>query len=390
MSIVMCCLSSILAGYVPFPTAVAASTHKAAGPLTQLASVHIPGAPSTGWCRDVAATSAGRYYLADDTNNQLSVVSIQQDGRKDHFVGAIAHGDFNGPAGCLSFDFSLEAPEGVLAYQGKLWVSNVRVNADGTSHSQVLVFDENTGQRLQTIDTGGQKRTDEMTVIPPLGLIAVTNPDETFAQPSVSPWLNFISTSTYQVVAKLPFTYASSGVSGLQQPEWIGGKEILIDVPSPVGNVNGGELDRISISVSGGRYLFHVQRFPLKKNCQPAGLSLNYATGLAAVGCGFVAPAGSASGNQLIWNFRTNQVVKYIPGVQGVDIVATTDNGLFLFPSYITNILYVTDAGGNILQQISTSDGAHTVNFDSQTGQVFVPTGGGNVAVYGTGGKMKP
>ena len=385
-------VSLVLAGVGVLPVSSAkASDLKGGGmPLTYLTSVHIPGAPSSGWCRDVAAVSTDHYYLADDTNKQVSIIDIKHDGRQDRFAGALGHNDFNGQAGCANFDFSREAPEGVLAYGGKLWVSNVFVDASGVGHSQILVFGQGTGELLKTISTGGQKRADEMTVIPTLGragLLAVTNPDETFDVPPEAPWLNFIDMATYKVVAKLPFPNATAGMSGLQQPAWIGGNQLLEEVPSPVGNVTGGELDSVEVDSAHGAYSPHVtHRYPLV-NCQPAGLNLDWRSGLAAVGCGYIAPQGSPPGQQAIWDFRHNKLVTYLPGIQGVDIVATarTAHGvLFLFPSYASNQMYVADVHGQVLQQTSTSDLAHTVNVDPETGQVFLPVGGGVVAVYGT------
>jgi hypothetical protein len=291
----------------------------------------------------------------------------------------------------VNFDFARQSPEGVLEYQGKLWVSNVHVDANGVGHSQILVFDKESGSLLATIDTKGQQRSDEMTIMPNLGLLVVTNPDETFDSPPQIPWVNFIKMSSYQLVAQLPFPNASPGVTGLQQPEWIGSNQVLIDIPSPVSNPNGGELDTIVVKVDGNSYHPFVptgsaghHTFPAGVNCQPAGMNLNFETGLAAVGCGFFATTGTP-GSQIIYNFRTNQVQAVLTGIQGVDIVATTTNGLFLFPSYITNVMYVTDKTGKVLQQVTTSDLAHTVSFDEESGQVFVPTGGGVVAVYSTG-----
>jgi hypothetical protein len=116
---------------------------------------------------------------------------------------------------------------------------------------------------------------------------------------------------------------------------------------------------------------------------------VNFQSRLAAVGCGFFATSGP-TGSQLIFNVKTNKFVAVIPNVQGVDIVATTPGGLFLYPSYISNIMYVVNLGPNgkarILQQIGTSDLAHTVTYNPESGRVFVPTGGGVVAVYSTKG----
>jgi hypothetical protein len=359
------------------------SARAASPPLKFLTNIAIPGAPPVNWFRDAAVTSEGNYYLSDATNFQVDQVDIHT----HTFTRGIGTGLFNGPANSANFDFSLVAPEGVVAFGGKIWATNVKVDSNGVGDSQVLVFDQQSGKQLATIDTKGQHRSDEMTVMPNLGLLVVTNPDETFNTPPGIPFLSFIRMSDYTLVTQLPFHNASPGLSGLQAPTWIGGNIVDVELPSPAGNINGGEVDTVIVPpgtlkpfVPFGPAGHHP--LPAGVNCQPAGMSLNFHSGLAAVGCGYFDDAGG--GSQAIYNVRTNKFVAIIPGVQGVDIVATTPSGLFLFPSYISNEMYVTDAKGNIIQTIATSDLAHTVTFDPDTGEVFVPTGGGQVAVYST------
>ena len=324
--------------------------------------IQIPGAPAKGWCYDVSWAADGHYYLSDDSQAQIDVVRLGTDGKD--IVQPIGQKDFMGPMGCDAGNYSQEGPEGVEASHGQLWTS------DGNSH--ILVFDTRTGRLLHRIDTKGTFRADEMSVNPTLGIVAVTNPDETFRKPQPGvPYLSFLSTRSYQIVATLPFPYAQSGQSGLQAPLWIGGNELLVDVPAPHGN-NGGELDRVALDDDGyGHYQAHVlQRYALT-NCSPSGLALDTETGVAAVGC--------AGGRQILWNVRTSQVTASL-AIPGVDIVATTDH-FFFFPSYLKQTLTITDEQGRIVQTIKTSAQSHTVTADATSGQVFVPLDGGKVMV---------
>lgn len=325
-------------------------------------TLQIPDAPAKGWCYDVGWTAGGHYYLSDDSRRQIDVVTIRNNG-KDILTHPIGHNDFMGTMGCMKGDYSQEGLEGIEKLNGQLWTS------DGNSH--ILVFDAKSGQLLYTIDTKGKLRADEMTFMPTLGLLAVTNPDETFARPAGTPYLTFISTHSYRVVAKMPFPSAQSGQSGLQQPRWIGGNELLVDVPAPHGN-NGGELDRVAVdSDSYSNYQTHVlQRYSLTA-CSPSGFAMDTSTGLAAVGC--------AGGRQIIWNVRTNQVMASL-AIPGVDIIAVSNHSFF-FPSYVKQTLTITDEQGRIVQTFKTSAQSHTVTADPVSRQVFVPLDGGKVMV---------
>ena len=325
--------------------------------------LHIPGTPGKGWCYDVGWTANGKYYLSDNSQAQVDVIQIHAS-KKDTLLHPLGHSDFMGPMGCAKGDYSQEGPEGVEVIGNQVWAS------DGNSH--VLVFDAHTGQLLHRIDTKGKFRADEMSINPNLGLVVITNPDETFRKPHPGiPYLSFISTRSYQIVATLPFPYAQPGQSGLQAPLWIGGNELLVDVPAPQGN-NGGELDRVAINEDGyGNYQAQVlQRYALT-DCSPSGLALDTQTGIAAVGC--------AGTKQIIWNMRTNQTVAFL-AIPGVDIVAAS-NHHFFFPSYLKQTLTITDERGHIEQVIKTSAQSHTVTADPATGQIFVPLDGGNIMI---------
>lgn len=324
--------------------------------------LHFPGNPAKGWCYDVGWSADGRYYLSNDSQGQINVVTIHQHGH-DTLAMSLGRKDFMGPMGCDAGNYSQEGPEGIEVFHDQLWAS------DG--NSSLRVFDIKTGRLLSTIGTQGKFRADEMSINPALGLVAVTNPDETFARPAGTPYLTFISTHSYRVVAQLPFPFAQAGQSGLQAPLWIGGNELLVDVPAPQGN-NGGELDRVAVDSDGyGHYQAHLLHRYALTNCSPSGLALDSSTGLAAVGC--------AGERQIIWNVRTNRVVASV-ALPGVDIVAASEH-FFFYPSYLKQILTITNEQGKVVQIFKTSAQSHTVTADPESGQVFVPLDGGNVLV---------
>lgn len=316
--------------------------------LEQVAVIHVPGAPKTGWCFDIGAIGPGpTYILANATQKELTLAND----RSDTLEKPVGQGDFTGEAGCHQFNFANMGPEGVLVNDGVIWAGN------GNSH--VEGFDFSTHQRLFNIDTHGLFRADEMAI--GANMLAVTNPDDT------TPFLSFINLRTHSIVKKLAFPQATAG---LEQPQWFRGK-FYLSVPATTENP-GGEVDVIEP----GTWSITSISVP---NCTPAGLAINE-SGEAAVGC--------AAGKQALLDLRTGRIVARV-NVSYVDVVASLGNRFF-FASYGSAPgqpvqppqLVAADSQGRVLARVPTTAQSHTVTVDVLNGHILVPFDGGSIVVF--------
>lgn len=317
--------------------------------LTLLASIHVPGAPKTGWCFDLGAIGPGpTYLLANASQRELT----RANDRSDTLAKPVGQGDFTGEAGCHQFDFANMGPEGVLVNDGEIWAGN------GNSHVEVFSF--LTHQRLFNIWTGGVNRADEMAVGE--GKLAVTNPDDP------TPFLSFISLSTKKIVKQVFFPQATAG---LEQPAWYHGR-FYLSVPATTQNP-GGEVDIIDPGT------YTITSIPVS-GCTPAGLSID-SEGEAAVGC--------ADGAQVLLDLKSKHIIARVP-VSYVDVVANLGDHFF-FASYGSAPgqqpeqkpqLAVANSQGHLLARVFTSSVSHTVTADPANGHILVPVDGGDILVF--------
>lgn len=354
VSILFGFVSALLVGLTSVASGYAASPQDAGYHLEQLAVIHVPGAPKTGWCFDLGAIGPGPVYaLANASQKELTVANE----RSDTLLQPIGRGLFTGPAGCHAFDFSQMGPEGVLINDGEIFAGN------GDSH--VEIFSLQTHERLFNVDTHGVNRADEMAI--GSHLLAVTNPDDP------TPFLSFISLSTHRIVKQIFFS-GENGVpkatAGLEQPAWYHGR-FYLSVPATEQNP-GGEVDVIEPGI------WKITSIPIQ-SCTPAGLAINQ-QGVAALGC--------ATGQQAILDLHTHRVVARVP-VSYVDVVSALGNHFF-FASYGSPPgqpvqlpqLVVSDSGGRVLATTITTSQSHTVTVDPLNGHILVPFDGGAIVVF--------
>lgn len=306
--------------------------------LEQVAIIHVPGAPSRGWCFDLGAIGPGpSYLLSNASQRKLTVLND----RSETLMPPVGQGAFTGEAGCHQFDFSRMGPEGVLVDNGQIFAGN--------GNSQVEVFDFWTHQHLFDLDTHGINRADEMTIGD--DMLAVTNPDEAI------PFLTLFNLRTHQIVKQLFFSGANGvpkATAGLEQPRWFRGK-FYLSVPATEHNP-GGEVDVIDPQS------WRVTSIPTPA-CTPAGLAID-PQGEAAVGC--------ASGDQVLLNTQTGQIIARV-NVSFVDAVAEY-HGRFFFASYggpsQLPQLVMSDGAGHVLARRITTSQSHTVTIDPQNGHI--------------------
>ncbi len=297
-----------------------------------------------------------RYYLGDRTNSAVDVIDTTNDTLITQIGGFAGFHGMNDVAG----------PNGVLAIpdSNQLWV------ADGDS--TVKVIDLASGAVLSTISTGGQKRADEMAYDAADHILVVTNDAED------PPYLNFISTTDFTLLGKLPFPDATDGI---EQPSWSADTGLFYQAV-PVSKTNaGGEIDAID-----PKTMQVVNVFPLT-DCKPAGTAVGPNKQLLA-GC-------SDPGHSEIIDLASGSIVATITQVGGSDEVWYNpgDNRYYLAASgrtsdgttkgTVTPVLGVIDASTNTwLVNVPTVGASHSVAADPQTNHVYVPLANVGIGVY--------
>src|SRR5882672_3235621 len=345
--------------------AVIGASAIAAG-VGRVATIDIPGNKFDNFDIGYVDSNAGRYYIADRSNAAIDIFDTQKNtfiGRVTGFVGVKM--DANGrPVGNMS------GPNGLAFDREKhqLWVG------DGDSTVKVIDVASNPAKIIATINTGGQRRADELTVDTKDGLVLIGNNAD---KPT---FVSFISTKPdHSVVAKIEMPDATDGID---QPTYVP-ETGLFYASVPVWKE---EKNHGGLAVFDPKTLKFVKLIPIN-DCVPFGLAQGPGTKVI-VGCG----AGSKTRTPtvpipatVIIDVATEKVVKVIHELGGQDEVwynptarqyytASRD-----FPS--GPVLGVINADTNtFVESIATGENAHSVAADSTNGAIFVPLTAGNPA----------
>jgi hypothetical protein len=330
--------------------------------------------------------SSQRYYLADRSNAAIDIVNAQ-----DHtFVGQIT-----GFVGFRPSPPSTSGPNGVvvLSELNQLWA--------GDGDSTVKVVDLASGTIIDTINTGGTKRADELAYDPDDGLILVANDADT------PPYVTLICAKNdtgpcatkqgHAIVGKILFDASTVpdrslvGIKGLEQPVWDPVTARFYQaVPTTTAHPGG------AIAVIDPRAMAVEQVFGVEA-CNPHGLALGPNVQLL-LGCsGANSPVGTPL-QSLILDAIHGTIVASIPQVGGSDEVWYNpgDNHYYLGANSWTTtgltggtlfpVLGVVDAGTNTwIENVPTVVGAHSVAANAVTDEIFVPLTDVGIGVY-TGG----
>lgn len=348
-------LTAILPALALAVPALPAAAHARSGPYQAVTTITGRGVPPAGqWCVDISYydNALRRYYLSDASNRRIDVV----DARTNRLLPPIGAGDFSGPAGCLSFDFSQEGPQGIVTDSlGQLWAGN--------GDSVIHVYRARSGRPVATVNTGGTRRADELAYDRRDGLVIATNPDE--ALDGGTPFVTLINARTHKVVRR----FHIRGATALEQPQWNRRDGLFyLSVPTTT-SLPGGEVAVIN------PHLRHpVVRVIPAGDCQPGGLSIDARAQVMALGCGTDAAVMN------IWDGSMTR----IPQINGTDEVwfarSRSDHGRFYFGDYTGSGLGVTTADGTFLMNIPVS-GAGFHAAAAGNGKVFIPESGLGIVV---------
>ena len=320
-----------------------------------LTTIDIPGEELKLFDIGVVDAAASRYYIADRSNKAVDIFDTKANkyvGRVEGFVGVVMKdgkpvGNMSGPNG-VALDSKTKT----------LWVG------DGDSTIKVVDLKSNPPKISQAIATGGQKRADELAVDTKDGIVlAFNNADKpTFG--------TFISTKPgHKILGKIEIPEATNGI---EQPQYVAQTGLFYaSLPAWKDDRN-----------MGGVAIFDPKNFRMLRvstieGCSPTGLAQGPGTHML-VGCGAGGGNSTMPPATVIWDFKTEKVVKVVKEVGGMDEVWFDSGTMNYYTASGGNksgpVLGVIDAKTDTwIENVPTAVGAHSVAADSKAKLVFVP-----------------
>jgi hypothetical protein len=320
-----------------------------------LTTIDIPGEELKLFDIGYVDVASGRYYLADRSNKGVDIFDTKTNkfvGRVEGFVGVVMKD--GKPVGSAS------GPNGVVvdAKNKELWAT------DGDSTIKVIDLKSNPPKISQTIATGGQKRSDELAIDTKDGIVlAINNADKpTFGV--------FISTKPgHKILGKLDVPEATDGI---EQSVYVAQTGLFYSaVPEWKEDGNQGG---VAVIDPKAMKMLRLVNIP---GCHPTGLMQGAGTHML-VGCAAGQESTKMTPATVIWDFKSEKVVKVVKEVGGTDEVYY-DSGSMTYYTASRGmpggpVLGVIDAKtDNWVENIPTAPGAHSVAADSKTKHAFVP-----------------
>jgi hypothetical protein len=322
----------------------------------------------------------GLYALGDRTNNAVVLV----DTHSNAFLSYCGHGSFRGFTG----NNNTSGPDGVLFRDHReVWV--------GDGDSTVKVFDiagcDETSTPTHTIATGtpADNRADEMCYDPRNNLVMVAN---NAASP---PFASLISTTSYAVVAKIPFDGTNGtpkATNGIEQCQWSSRTgHFYITVPGVETPDNGHGV--VAVISPRTMKVDKIIDIPLAHCATPQGMAVGPEPQIL-VGCN---GAGSTTHSSVIINERSGHILATVANESGPDEVwFNPGNGHYFLARSAAfggvQKLGIIDAESMVADADITvgpaGKNAHSVAADSVTNKTFfpIPGGGGSTLCSSAGG----
>jgi hypothetical protein len=311
-------------GFIPgIPTVVTT-------PVALVKAIAVPGAPLASTDLLWVDEASKRMFFADRSNSGIDIIDAENDafvGRVTGFVGAVGA---NGAG-----------PNGVLVTPDeKLWAG------DGNSLVQVVDLNVNPPRIIQSINTGGVNRADELGYDPTDRIILIGNDRDPV------PYVTLISADTYRVVGTIPFREGT----GLEQPVWDPQlHRFLINVPTARG---------AEVAVVDPKTMSVTSVYPVGSNCGGTGLTLGpFQRLLVACGTPFVVNAVNGAIISNITQVGSGDEVWYNAG-DGQFYVTSTDNAG-------ATVLGVIDAQTGTWRQNVPAAGARNVAALASNNHIF-------------------
>lgn len=354
-------MTSFLAAFL---LASAGAPPALAATLQQAASIAIPGAPMKVFGAIFVDPALHRAFLADLSNKSVDILDTNANKfvtRVGGFVGVRKGGGASGPQSVA------------VANEGRqVWAT------DGDS--TVKVIDLSSGKIVDSIATGGKRRTGELAYDPLDHIMLATNPDER------TQFVTLISTEPgYKILAKISFPAATEGIERSVYSPLTG--RFYVPVPS---------LDKAR--TEGGIAEIDPRRGKLvallrTTGCNPHSVQVVSRIRLY-IGCNFGRPGPSGPKGQLAaFDLPHDRIVATGAGLGGDGETAIDPTLGQYYASANKNpggpVLRVVDlADMRAIQTIRTWNGSHSVALDPGTHKLYLPAAagvapcGGCVVVY--------
>ena len=312
----------------------------ALGAGTQLVQmIPVPGNPLASYDISWVDPTRHHYYLSDRSNAGIDVF----DTRTGEFVGRI--GGFSGFTG--SNDTS--GPDGVVADGNFVYAGN--------GDSTLKVIDVSSMQIINSVETGGEKRVDEM-ALDTAGqrLLVVNNADD-------PAFMTLISTKHGNSILFGHVTVPGA-TGGLEQPVWDQKtKRFYISVPELNGDATQSGVAVFDPKTGVVETVYSVGP------CSPSGIALGPNQHLL-LGC--------AQPPSIVISAQTGQIVASIPEIGGSDEVWFNRGDDRYYLAARNNpggpVLGIVDAETNLwIQNVPTSPNSHSVAADPRSNQIYVP-----------------
>lgn len=300
--------------------------------------------------------NAGRYYLADRSNSAVDIFDTKANkfiGRVTGFVGVKkdangrAVNNQSGPNG-LAFDDTKK----------ELWVG------DGDSTVKVIDVSGREPKIVATINTGGERRADELFVDTKDGVVLVGNNAD---KPS---YVTLISTKPgHAIVGKIVMPEATNGIDQTTYVPETGLFYSSVPVLKEEKNHGG-------LAVVDPKTAKLVKIIPID-DCMPAGSMHGPGTRLI-VGCAAGSQNSGLAAATVVIDVKTEKIVNVVHEVGGEDEV-WYDPGQHRYYTGSRDqpggpVLGVIDASSNrFVASVPTGQNAHSVAADAKTGAVYVP-----------------
>jgi DNA-binding beta-propeller fold protein YncE len=298
------------------------------------------------------------YILADRSNNSLDVFSTDTD----------------------EFLFQIPTEDGtngvVTAGDHQVWAG------DNSSHLEVA--DLKTHKVVDSIDTGGSDRADELSFDRRDNMILIANDSDS------PPFITFVSTKPgHAILGKITMdgtNGAPLATNGIEQSQWSNRTGLFyLNIPEVNSIAGNGEVLAIDPNT-----LSIVNEFPVA-GCEPGGLALG-PDFQALIGC---SKSGTDNSARVI-DIRDGAQIARFPQITAMDEVWYNPGDNHYFAAASNNPatnggpeLGIIDANGPTFDQvIPTGSGDHSVAAEPDTNHVFVPFKAGatdNTVCHATG-----
>jgi hypothetical protein len=320
-----------------------------------------PGGAFTSFDIGFFDTATQLYFIADRSNASVDIFS----GLTNSFVGRAP--GFTGQAATTS----RSGADGVVVVDNGS--THTLFAGDGNSTLKMFnVTNPAAPVLMQSINTGGAFRVDEMAYSPTANLVLVANNADS---PAFGTLVNASTGAIVRANITIPGQAASGG---LEQPIWNPATgTFFISVPTFNGTDAGGVAEIRTDGTVGRLYNFSAMGISA---CSPAGIALG-GSGNLLVGCGdatsqtvLLNPTGTGSIVATFAQIRGSDELAYDPTLGDFFITGVNASGARVFD-------VLSDLTDTILQSIALPNvNAHSIAVDPVTGDVFVPLEGSTSA----------